>query len=222
MNLRWQIAQFFEIRWWRFYLSGKEKTAYLDWKKDYWKQFLAQTGVEPLPGEKILDAGCGPAGIFMVLPRQRVDALDPLLGHYRREIPHFRPADYPHTTFFCEKIERYFPERQYDIVFCLNAINHVADLHRCLDRLALLTKPEGTLVLSVDVHNSNFLKRVFRLFPGDILHPHQHDLAEYEAMLVKRGFYLERKIQIKKELVFGYWVLVGRTSESTGEKRRSR
>jgi len=214
MNLRWQIAQFFEIRWWRYYLSGKEKTAYLDWKKNYWKQFLAQTGVAMLPGEKVLDAGCGPAGIFMILTHQAVDALDPLLEHYRKELPHFRTIDYPHTKFFCEKIEHYYPENQYDTVFCLNAINHVADLPLCLDRLAALTKQDGTLVLSVDVHNSSFLKRVFRLFPGDILHPHQHDLAEYEAMLSERGFYLERKIQIKKEWIFGYWVLVARSSSN--------
>jgi len=214
MNLRWQIAQFFEIRWWRYYLSGKEKTAYLDWKKNYWQQFLAQTGITLLPGDKVLDAGCGPAGIFMVLNHQAVDALDPLIEQYRKELPHFQPGDYPHTRFFCEKIEQYFPKNQYDTIFCLNAINHVADLPLCLDRLAALTKPEGTLVLSVDVHNSNFLKRVFRLFPGDILHPHQHDLAEYEAMLSKRGFHLEKRIQIKKEWIFGYWVLVAKGSNN--------
>lgn len=212
MNLRWKIAQFFEIRWWQHYLSGKDKTVYLAWKKNYWKSFLLQIGINPAAGEKVLDAGCGPAGIFTVLSTQQVDALDPLLDLYRKRIPHFQPADFPWTQFFCQRIEDFFPVNQYDTVFCLNAVNHVSNLPLCLDRLVGLTKPGGLLVLSVDAHNIPLLKRLFRLIPGDILHPHQYDLAEYEAMLTARGVRIERKVLIKKAWIFGYWVLVGRTS----------
>ncbi|MBC7777635.1 MAG: methyltransferase domain-containing protein [Phycisphaerae bacterium] len=210
MSLRWRIAQFFEIRWWRHYLSGKEKTVYLDWKKNYWQEFLKQIEIELMPGGKVLDAGCGPAGVFMVLTHQKVDAVDPLLDEYCQKIPHFQAIDYPNTRFFCQAIETYFPDYQYDIVFCLNAVNHVADLDGCFDRLAALTKPGGTLVLSVDAHNSPFLKRVFRLFPGDILHPHQHDLVEYKAMLTERGFSIQRSVLIKKEWIFGYWAILAK------------
>ncbi len=204
------MAQFFEIRWWRRYLAGKDKAVYLQWKKDYWRQFLMQTGVEFSYGEKVLDAGCGPAGIFIVLNAQKVDAVDPLLDLYRKKLSHFHPDDAPHTRFYGQKIEDFNTDTLYDTVFCLNAINHVADLPLCLDRLTALTKPGGTLVLSVDAHNSPLLKFIFRLFPGDVLHPHQYDLTEYEAMLTGRGLTLERKFLIKKERIFGYWALVGR------------
>lgn len=212
MNLRWKIAQFFEIHWWRHYLSGKDKTVYLDWKTKYWNDFLVKTGITPVAGECVLDAGCGPAGIFTVLDLQQVDAVDPLLDLYCQKLSHFHPDDSPWTQFICQKIEDYFPGSQYDTVFCLNAVNHVANLPLCLDRLTALTKPGGLLVLSVDAHNFSLLKQLFRLFPGDILHPHQYDLAEYEAMLIKRGVRIERCVLLKKAWIFSYWVLVGRTS----------
>lgn len=212
MNLRWELAQFFEIRWWQHYLRGKDKTVYLEWKRKYWKAFLVKTGINPSTGEKVLDAGCGPAGIFTVLEMQQVDALDPLFDQYRLKIPQFNLADFPWTLFYCQQIEHYFPEYQYDTVFCLNAVNHVSNLPLCLDRLVGLTKPGGLIVLSVDAHNIPLLRRLFRLIPGDVLHPHQHDLGEYEAMLTARGVCIERRVLIKNACIFGYWVLVGRTS----------
>ena len=39
---RWQVAQFFEIRWWKNYLKGKDVESYLKWKKSYWKDFLSK------------------------------------------------------------------------------------------------------------------------------------------------------------------------------------
>jgi 2-polyprenyl-6-hydroxyphenyl methylase/3-demethylubiquinone-9 3-methyltransferase len=45
LSLKWKIAQFFEIRWWRNYLSEKSKDEYLAWKRNYWQQFLKRAGV---------------------------------------------------------------------------------------------------------------------------------------------------------------------------------
>jgi 2-polyprenyl-6-hydroxyphenyl methylase/3-demethylubiquinone-9 3-methyltransferase len=208
MQLRWRIAQFFEIRWWQHYLAGKEKKAYLDWKKNYWQTLLRRLEISIPAGARVLDAGCGPAGIFTVLGEQKVDALDPLLERYERDLPHFRRSEYPAVCFYCETLEGFRPEQAYDLVFCLNAINHVADLGACFEQLGACTRPGGRLVLTVDAHHYGFLKRIFRLVPGDILHPHQYDLEEYESMLTQQGFQVERKILLKKERIFGYYALV--------------
>ena len=208
MSIRWRIAQFFEIHWWRRYLGEKDKVAYLAWKKAYWQQFLADSGIQLAPGAMVLDAGCGPAGIFTVLDPQQVDALDPLLDRYEASLPHFRRGDYPSVRFFNEPLEQFAPGRRYTAIFCLNAINHVADLGACFDRLVALTEPGGTLAVSIDAHNFGSLKRIFRLLPGDILHPHQYDLTEYQAMLTQRGCTLGRTVLVKKELIFNYYLLV--------------
>jgi 2-polyprenyl-3-methyl-5-hydroxy-6-metoxy-1,4-benzoquinol methylase len=205
--IRWRIAQFFERRWWRRYLRAKDKTAYLNWKKAYWRDFLQKTGLHPAPGQCVLDAGCGPAGIFTILDNQCVDALDPLLDRYECDLPHFKKSDYPHTRFFAERLEDFAPATPYDLVFCLNAINHVADLGLCFDRLAALTRPGGTLIVSVDAHRHAWLKPLFRAIPGDILHPHQYDLDEYRAMLETRGCRVARAVLLKREWIFDYWLL---------------
>lgn len=208
MNLRWHIAQFFEIRWWRRYLARRDKAAYLTWKRRYWEKFLQKSGLEIPAHAGVLDAGCGPAGIFSILENQTVDALDPLLHRYEKLLPHFRCSDYPSVRFINTPLEDFFPERTYGFVFCLNAINHVADIRRCFERLAALTRPGGTLAVSVDAHQYTWLKKLFRFLPADILHPHQYDLNEYGAMLTGQGFQITKTVLMKKGGIFNYYLFV--------------
>ena len=208
MNLRWRIAQFFELRWWRRYLIRRDKAGYLAWKRRYWLDFLQKSGLAIPPNASVLDAGCGPAGIFSVLDNQPVDAIDPLLHRYEKLLPHFRRSDYPRVRFFNAPLEDFFPEKTYDFVFCFNAINHMADIGRCFERLAALTTPGGILALSVDAHNFLWLKRLFRFVPADILHPHQYDVEEYCDMLAARGFQEIHTVLIKKGTIFNYYLLL--------------
>jgi len=207
MKIRWKLAQFFEIVWWQRYLKQKPVRDYLEWKTQYWNDFLKAVGVSVSPGEDLLDVGCGPAGIFLALKDHKMDALDPLLPEYERRLSHFSPSFYPNTRFVPEPFETFEPGRQYDRIFCLNVINHVADLGRSLQKLSDLLKPGGTLVLSVDAHNYWGFKHIFRLIPGDILHPHQYDLEEYKRMVGQTGLRIEKFILYKKEFFFNYHIL---------------
>ena len=207
-KLRWKIAQKAELRWWKNYLKSRPKADYLNWKKAYWKTFLHQTGIQLRPGEKILDAGCGPAGIFTVLNEQQVTALDPLLDKYEESLEHFDKTNYKNIIFVNHSLEAFQTTAKFDTVFCLNAINHVADLNQSLDNLLRSINKGGRLILSVDAHNFSFLKPVFRLIPGDILHPHQYDLQEYQDMLTSRGLFISKTLLYKKEFLFNYYVLI--------------
>ena len=171
--------------------------------------------VEKIVGEnpienpiRILDAGCGPAGIFMIFKNQAVDALDPLLDNYEAKLSHFDKKQYPNVVFFAQPLETFNKKNEYDAVFCLNAINHVADLAQCFDVLVDSVKSGGSLVVSIDAHNFPVLKHIFQALPGDILHPHQFDLREYTEMLTSRGCTLEKEILKKKEFIFNYYILV--------------
>ena len=136
-----------------------------------------------------------------------VDAVDPLLERYR-ELAHFDPERQPWVQWHTGTLEAYAPAAPYDYVFCLNVINHVRDLGRALEVLAEALRPTGTLVLSVDAHRYAWLKPLFRAIPGDALHPHQFDLAEYEALCRARGLHVERRLRYKRETIFDYWILV--------------
>ncbi len=207
-NLRWKIAQSAEIRWWQRYLKRQSTADYLNWKRAYWKTFLQQTGVFLKADEKVLDAGCGPAGIFTILKDQQVDAVDPLLDQYEQKLEHFQKSKYPNVSFFSQTLEDFQSAKSYDKVFCLNAINHVADLNLCIDKLVNLTRPGGQLIISIDSHNHQLFKHIFRFIPGDILHPHQYDLKEYKSMLVARGVEISNSVLYKKKYFFNYYVLV--------------
>lgn len=209
-KIRWKIAQAAEIRWWQNYLHKKDKNDYLKWKKTYWQNLLSKIGIEPEHEDRVLDAGCGPAGIFMLFDQQRVDAVDPLLNQYDEKLQHFDPQDYPNVTFYAQPLEQFESKEQYDQVFCLNAINHVADLQLCFEKLVNLVKPGGKLIVSIDAHNYWGFKKIFRLLPGDILHPHQYDLQEYEAMLLSRNCTLEQSVLYEKAFFFNYYILVAK------------
>ena len=213
MNTRWRIAQAAEIRWWHNYLKHKPKADYLLWKKQYWNNLLSKMDLHFKDKELILDAGCGPAGIFMALESHQVEAVDPLLDRYESTLKHFDKSNYAYTKFFNLPLEQFQPSYQFDKVFCLNAINHVADLKQCLDNLVALTKDGGDLILSIDAHNYQAFKIIFRAIPGDILHPHQYDLKEYEKMLTQRGCTIRKTELIKKEFFFNYYMLVAKVEK---------
>lgn len=209
-TLKWNLAQKAELAWWQRYLKNKEVGAYHDWKRGYWQDLLAKISdaCEVADGMEVLDAGCGPAGIFMALSNCSVDAMDPLLDQYADELDHFNKADHPNVRFFHSPLEMYEPDRQYDIVFCMNAINHVSDIRLSYDRLVSWVKPGGKLVVSIDAHNHSFFKHLFRLLPGDILHPHQFDLKEYGYFLSDRGMILVKSLRLKHEFFFDHFVQV--------------
>ncbi len=207
-NRRWRIAQAAEIRWWRAYLGRQDWPTYLKEKQAGWNRLLQRLEMVVPEEVPVLDAGCGPAGIFMVLKKNPVDALDPLLGQYQRHISGFDPQLYLHVHFLEQPLETLENIEKYAVIFCINAINHVADLDQSLTRLYRAGKPGSTLVLSSDLHRWRFLRWIFRLLPGDVLHPQQHNLADYRQLLTRQGWQLEKELLIRQSLIFDYWVLV--------------
>lgn len=207
MKLRWKIAQAAEIRWWKRYLRNKSVQDYKHNKEQYWHRVLS--GLKPflLPFGKILDAGCGPAGIFMVLPQNKVLAIDPLLDKYQ-QLSHFSARDYPWVSFENTSLEEFHSPLQFDTIFCLNAINHVDDIEKSLDVLFETLTPGGQLIISTDAHKYGFLKKIFQWLPGDILHPHQYDTKDYAQMLTNRGGEIIQTIVSKPGNIFDYVIFV--------------
>lgn len=206
---KWTLAQALEIRWWRQYLRGKSVDGYLEQKKAYWRHVLTQLHIGEVNG-RVLDAGCGPAGIFLIFPQQQIDAVDPLLERYEAELAHFHPGWYPNVRFFNQALEAFGALDKYDFLFCLNAINHVKDIAQAMDQLVAAARPGATIVLSIDAHKYAALKWLFRAIPGDALHPHQYDLAEYRAMLTSRGCSIRQEWVARTGKIFDYIFLLAK------------
>lgn len=208
-SFRWRIAQYFEKMWWRRYLRGKDHNEYLQWKQNYWQGFLAEISdsVKPLGNQSFLDMGCGPAGIFMVLPG-KVTAVDPLLNKYRDDLTHFIPQNFKHVTFHQSRAEDFDSPGQFDVVFSLNFINHVTDIRLTLRNLTKWCKADGKLVISADAHKYTFLRTLFRFLHFDILHPHQLTAEEYKKMIESEGFRIQCVKDLQKSFIFDYIVIV--------------
>ena len=212
------MAQWFELRWWKNYLRDKNEDEYLTWKRNYWKEILlkmgagsrggAPAGTLVLSAKTVCDLGCGPSGIFIALPQSKVKAVDPLVDEYEKQIPFFRKKDYPNVDFVQSTIEDFQAQQPFDFVFCLNVINHVQDIEKGFKKLNSLCKINGAVVLSIDAHNFPFFKHLFRLVPGDVLHPHQYDLKEYRSFLEKNGLKILKTELLKKEFFFNHYLLV--------------
>jgi len=212
---RWHTAQYFEIRWWKRYLKSKSVTDYLAWKKEYWHNLLniLKEDIPSLEGCKILDAGCGPAGIFTILEKNEVTAIDPLLNDYDKDLDHFSFNDYPNIRFITTTIEEFEPDILFDVIFCLNAINHVRDIQGSLSQMANCIAPGGILIMTVDAHKYRPLKSLFKWIPGDILHPHQLNQAGYIRLLKKIGLSIQQTMKLKKGNIFDYSLIIATRSE---------
>ncbi len=208
--LKWKIAQNLELKWWKNYLGKKDVDEYLTWKKSYWNNFLNEISSSVQIGENdaVLDAGCGPAGIFTVIDSEQMVAVDPLLDSYESNLKHFSKQQYPNIQFVTKALEDYQAPQMFDKVFCLNAINHVADINLAFDNLFSYLKPNGQLIVSIDSHNYRLLKAIFRLIPGDALHPHQYDLEDYRNFITSRNGEIQQEVNSKSGNIFDYWVLV--------------
>ena len=208
-KLRWKIAQYAEIRWWHNYLKNKPTDDYLKWKISYWKDFLKKINVSLKPDSVVLDAGCGPAGIFIIMNDQKVDAVDPLIDSYQEKLNHFKKENYPAVSFFSKSLEDFVPNKMYDSIFCINVINHVKDLDASLKKIASSINPGGELIISIDTHKHKFLKYLFRITQLDILHPHQYCLADYRSMFIDHGFKITNEVRLTQNyFIFDYYVLV--------------
>jgi len=211
MNRRWKIAQYFERLWWQRYTKDADPTDYLNWKTRYWQDFLHkyERQIPYASAKNILDAGCGPAGMFIILSKH-CTAIDPLLLQYEEKLLIFDRSWYPDVKFHNMSMEDMILDDQYDLVFCMNAINHVADLRKSLRNLFKYSSPGATLVLSVDVHRYNMLKSISRLIPADILHPHQDSTEDYLSMLEETGFKVENNFLLKENGIFDYKVFIAK------------
>lgn len=209
---RWQTAQYAERKWWQNYLKHKNVQEYLVWKKKYWQNLVDQcsTYFKVTSTQKILDAGCGPAGMFMLFDQQDTVAFDPLIEAYEHDLPHFNKRMYPSVRFVEAGLEDFSLNEQFDVLFCMNAINHVHDIQASFENLLKHAKEGSWIVVTIDAHNHSFFKSLFRLVPGDILHPHQYDLKEYQDMLTSRNCTLVATEHLKHEFFFDHYMLIAR------------
>lgn len=206
MSFKWKLAQFLEVRWWKNYQRSLN-SEYLGSKKEYWEKILSSCDMEKPENQNVLDVGCGPSGIFTILENNQVDCVDPLIEKYEESIHFFSTKNYPNKSFSCIAFEDFKLPKEYDFVFCLNAINHFRDISVSVEKLYQSLKVGGELLVGIDGHRHGFLKRIFRTIHMDLLHPVQMSLEEYEELFRKQGFETLKTVEYTSGNIFNYYLL---------------
>lgn len=147
-------------------------------------------------GARVLDAGCGPGSWrYGERPDLRVVGFD-------LKFPPGPPARAAHVGVLRADLAR-APLRDglFDLTLCHYVLEHVTALAACCDELARVTKPGGTLYLSVP-RSASFDDRLYR-FAGyfakyallklgkRIQHRQRFDLEKLRTLFEARGFEIE-------------------------------
>lgn len=128
--------------------------------------------------KRILDIGCGPTSIFLSLRKGEKYALDPTLKSLFDICPFLRGIEeYKDVNFISSPIEDVTIDKQFDLIFMINVLDHVGELKPVIDKIDELLAPFGILVLLVDCYADPVVRNIIKFFDVDLPHPH-HFVAE--------------------------------------------
>lgn len=165
---RWREAQRFECDGWLKHWSH----AASDRHEEHFNGFNGYY-VVPKHLRSVIEIGCGPFTQLSTILRNRtatsITLVDPLLEQYR-QLPHCPYATgqylgYTPTLRAC-MAEDVKDVEAFDVVICINVLEHVMDATVVLDNLYNMLKPRGVLVFGERWHDSYDPRENF-----DIGHP---------------------------------------------------
>jgi len=153
---------------------------------------------QPLQGARVLDVGCGGGLLSEALARAgasvtAIDLAEPLIDVARLHLLERRQAgEHLQVDYRVQPVEALAEEQpgQYDLVTCMELLEHVPDPQAILDACAALLKPGGLLVAST-------LNRTPAAFALAIVG------AEYVTGIIERGTHDWRQFIRPSELAAG-------------------
>ena len=135
---------------------------------------------------KILDVGCGPTCVSRFFPVGSKTYLDPLMDTYREAYPEGLIPAGERIRAPAERIPK--ENESYDVVICVNALDHMCDPPQALREMRRVLKSDGTFVLGVFLHPRptallrRFVERRLPIFREDA-HPHSYTLGSIRSLL---------------------------------------
>jgi ubiquinone/menaquinone biosynthesis C-methylase UbiE len=198
-----QRNDYFIDRWRKAQQAEKKSYNYqqeIYWSTDTCKQYLSTNfGItfELFRDKKVLEVGAGLGLInFTNVPCFNV-GIDPLY-HYLR--PRLTSSTAHLITGIGEKLP--FKDRTFDIVLCLNVLDHCINPEEVLKEIRRVLKEKGLFIFHLNTFQlPKFLNKKLSLI--DLPHPHHFSFKEAIALIKKFGFKIVRIKETKPS--FGKW-----------------
>lgn len=119
------------------------------WDEDF-TAFIRDT-VQPRPGQRILDVGCGFGTAEVKLSRLRISqmtivAVDLLLERVLQARASAQAHNMRVSLAAADACALPFTDASFDSAFCVAVLQHIGDVSRAIQELARVTRPEGRIV----------------------------------------------------------------------------
>ena len=148
---QWSVAQTRERKYYETRATSHEGNGqvYAEFHAPFWKGILARLSELQFHADGCyVDVGCGPNPIVAFVEQGRRIGVDPLMPFYQENFVFPEGFEAHEGT-----IEELGPvaDGSADVIFSMNNIDHIADLPQAAKALRSKLKPDGFLVLSVNV-----------------------------------------------------------------------
>jgi len=193
---RWQLAQEYELNWWKGYKRG------LEWYQVFSKEIEDLTGpfLEIKRETKILEIGSGPAGSLTFLKSDNKYAIDPLEKYFstKEEWVLFRDPKVNYREGKGEELP--YDEDFFDLIIIDNVLDHCEDPLLVLDEMNRVLKKGGVIFLRQNVYNwwGRQMRKIMELITIDKGHPVTFGKIHLINQFKKRFW------EIKKQEEVGY------------------
>jgi SAM-dependent methyltransferase len=179
---RWELAIDFEAHDWKNkpnifeeeYVESREKFS------DYFKKVEADLNVQE--DWKLLDVGCNATCVSGMIKKGFHCGIDPLANELeiQKKVPAF---EIKNATG--ENIP--YPNENFDLVVCVNVIDHTIDPKEVMKEIDRVTKKDGYLVIAVYVYNDFIclMRKIAEKIPGlrNVGHPHTFSQKSFEKLV---------------------------------------
>ena len=168
--------------------SPEDMREWVEVRRDTWTRlmdYLTREGLINSP-KRTMDIGGKGTTIFLALRDGERYAVDPVYRDLFQVHPFLRELkEYQGVNFLAAAVEDTTIDQPFDTIFCINALDHVAEVDAIIAKMEELLAPSGTLVLVVDCYADRAVRNLIRWFDVDLPHPH-HFLAEDILSLFSR------------------------------------
>ncbi|MDP3998140.1 MAG: class I SAM-dependent methyltransferase [bacterium] len=159
--------------------------------------FLESQGLEQSK-KKILDVGCASGWFISEIanhyPKNNFFGID-----VYREAVAYAKIYYPKVYFSCGDAHHLpFSENSFDIVICINVLEHIINPKQILAEIKRVTKPDGKVVIGMDSENFLFslVWYLWKKINGRVwrdAHLHKLKPDALENLFLKGGFKIEKR-----------------------------
>lgn len=155
---KWKQAQHEEFLVWHNLFTDD------DWNNWWAKQFENYEFLKDFKINTIAEVGCGPfaKNIQIIINKLNTKPIsgmlnDPLLEKYIQDNKPVSKIINKKVTLNSCPLEEIPLNEKYDCIICINVLNHVYDVNKCMDNMYNILNPNGILILGEDLTNDEDL-----------------------------------------------------------------